>query len=129
MKTFISRLKNPHTLSLGGLMVADAVVFGTTNPRSAPSFLLIVGFLLLSATIYCLFDGLLAVPAVYGFHLRHKRRLVGTLTALTGALVALQSIGQLGSRDVLVLLLLTLLLSLYAASAKSMRQNLQAKQL
>jgi len=87
-----------------GLLVADGLVFGMTDAGKVASFLLVVGFLLLIATIYCLFYGILAFARLYGLPIKRKRRLAGSLTGLTGCLVALQSVGELNIRDVLVLL-------------------------
>jgi hypothetical protein len=87
-----------------GLLVIDGAVFGSTNTGGVPSFMLVVGFILLMVTFYYLIRGLLVLARLYGLSVRRKYRLAGSLTALIGFLVALQSIGELNSRDVVVLL-------------------------
>ena len=97
-----------------GLIIADILFFGLTRPDKLPSFALIVGFLLLSATLYCLFRDLLVVASWYGIPLgKHRFRLAKVGAGLCSGLLALQSIGELGSRDVLVLLPFTLLAYVY----------------
>lgn len=87
-----------------GLVVADGVVFSLTNARDVPSFMLAVGFLLLAVTFYYLAYSLLAFARLYGLPVKRKRRLAGAATGMVAGLVALQSIGELNPRDVLVLL-------------------------
>lgn len=104
-----------------GLLAVDAAVFGLTNAGNAPSFMLIVGFLLLVVTFYYLICGLLALSRLYGLSVKRKYRLAGSLTALTGFLVALQSIGELNSLDIAVLLPLVIIgyaYSFYGAAAR-----------
>jgi hypothetical protein len=89
---------------LFGLLVLDGIIFNLTNAHSAPAYVLMVGFILLVATFYYLLYGLLAFARLYGLSFKRKRFLAGYLTVLTGFLVALRSIGELNSRDLLVLL-------------------------
>ncbi len=128
MQKILTHLKSAHTGPLAGLLLADGIVFGMTDPRTVPSLVLMIGFLLLTATSYYLCRGMLAIFSLYGVPIWHKRRLLRTLTIVTGSLTALQSIGQLNSRDIVVISMLTVLFYLYLSSAKSLRQNLQAKQ-
>jgi hypothetical protein len=93
-----------QTWKLVGLLVVDGVVFSLTNAGSVPSFMLVVGFLLLAMTGYYLIHGLLSFVRVYGLSVKRKRRLAAILTAVAGGLTALQSIGELNGRDVVVLL-------------------------
>lgn len=125
---FLTRLiKQIHFWRISCLLVADVLLFGTTNPDSTLSFMLIVGFVLLCTTVYYLLDGLLAFAKLYGLSLKHRKRFIRTMTALFGGLVALQSIGQLSPRDVVVLSPLTVLLYLYIAYSRSTKQNLSTK--
>lgn len=116
-------LTSKQIVQLSGLVLVDAVVFGTTNPQETPSYMLIVGFLLFCATVYYIFRAMIAILGVYGVKIRHRQRLLRTMTALTAGMVALQSIGQLAPRDVLVLLLLAVLLYVYMAYAKNLKQS------
>ncbi len=120
----ISRL---HFWRISGLLLADALVFGLTNPNDTLSFMLIVGYILLCATIYYLLDGFLSLSKLYGVPLRHKKRFLRSAVLLISGLVALQSIGQLSPRDALVLAPLSALAYLYVAYARTSRQQLAAK--
>jgi uncharacterized membrane protein YccC len=105
------------------LIVVDAVVFGLTDPQQVPSIALAAGFLLLAVTLYQVFLGLLQLANWYGLPgAVHRHRQARTLTALVGGLVALQSIGELGRRDVLVLLPLAFMAYLYMSYGKAARQ-------
>lgn len=116
-KWIANKLRHRQVWQLAGLLAADAAVFGGTDPQQVASYVLIIGFGLLAATMYCLLGALLAVAGWYGISLPHKRRLQVTGTGLAAGLVALQSIGQLSSRDVLVVASLTLLVFLYTTYA------------
>lgn len=102
-----------------GLLVVDALLFNSTNAARAPAFMLIVGFVALMATCYYLFYGVLGFARLYGLAFPRKRRLAGYLTLWTGFLLALQSIGELNSRDILVLLPLVAIGYAYSSYAKS----------
>lgn len=102
-----------------GLLVLDALLFGTTNAASAPSYLIIVGFVLLVLTIYYLSYCLLAFAGVYGLKIKHKHQLSLYSTIVLGILFALQSTGELGSRDIWVLLPLVVLGYFYSTYARS----------
>lgn len=108
---------------LTGLLVADSILFATTDPQEVPSLVLIVGFLLFTATAYCLIRAFLTALSVYGVlpSSSHRRRLARVITGLFAGLVALQSIGQLSSRDVLVLLPLTIMAYLYVTYGKTVK--------
>jgi hypothetical protein len=101
---------------LAVLAVADIVVFTGSDPRSAPSWVLFIGFILLAVSFYVLLLGLLKLAAWYGISPgRHRKRFIRLTAGLFSGLVALQSIGELGPRDVLVLLPLAVLVCLYLA--------------
>lgn len=90
---------------IGGLLAADAAVFGLWNTESAPSAILIVGFLLFAVNAYALSLGLLKLAGLYGLApVGQRRRLARITTVVFSGLVALQSIGELSARDILVLL-------------------------
>jgi hypothetical protein len=108
-----------HIWKFVGLLVIDGLVFTLTNAKSVPSFILIVGFVLLISTLYYLVYSLLTFARLYGLSIRRKRRLAGSLTALISGLVALQSIGELNSRDVLVLLPLVVIGYAYSFYGKT----------
>ncbi len=99
---------------LGALCIADGIVFGGTSASSVASPMLITGFLLLAATAYQLLRVLITLASLYGLQVKRSRRLAVSLTGLASGLVALQSIGELSSRDALVLLPLAIIGYLYS---------------
>lgn len=114
--SFLTRLiRKTHFWRLSALFAADALVFGVTDPNETASFMLIVGFLLMSATAYYLFDGVLAFAGLYGFPARHRKRVLRASALLASGLLALESIGQLSARDILILGPLTGLAYFYLA--------------
>jgi hypothetical protein len=108
-----------HIWKFVGLLVIDGLAFTLTNAKSVPSFGLIVGFVLLIATLYYLAYSLLTFARLYGLSIGRKRRLAGSLAGLVSGLVALQSIGELNSRDVLVLLPLVVIGYAYSFYGKT----------
>ncbi|HET7059896.1 MAG TPA: hypothetical protein VFH99_01070 [Candidatus Saccharimonadales bacterium] len=100
--------------SLAALAAADLVVFSGTSPHSASSIVLFIGFMLLAASFYVLLLGALRLVAWYGVSPgRYRKRFIRLMAGLFSGLVALQSIGELSPRDVLVLLPLAFLAYLY----------------
>lgn len=102
--------------SIISLLTADIVIFGAWNPQSAPSVMLIVGFLLLTTNVYVLALAMLKMTGWYGLPLgKQRRRLARIMAGVFGGLVALQSIGELSPRDVVVLLPIVVLMYLYVS--------------
>ena len=107
-------------LPVVGLLVADGLFFGLTDPDKVPSLFLMIGFLLCAGTLYVLIRAILAASAWYGLPLnKHGSRLARVVTLAAGVLIALQSIGELGSRDILVLMPLTLVSYLYVSYGRT----------
>jgi hypothetical protein len=101
---------------LAALFVADLLFFGLTDPANVPSFALIIGFLLFAATLYQFVRGLIKLGSWYGLEFtRRQQRLARIATGVMAGLVALQSMGQLGGRDILVLVPLALVAYLYTS--------------
>lgn len=113
-----------RTGQLAALLLADLVFFGVTNARSVAAFLMIVGLILLVATVYAVIYGLVAVAKLYGLPIKQHRRLTLWLTGAVGLLLALQSISELGAHDVLVLLPLALIGYMYSNYARAARRNI-----
>jgi hypothetical protein len=112
-----------HFWRISGLVAADAAVFGLTDPNTAPSFILIIGYILLCTTIYYAVDALLSLSRLYGIPVRHRKRALRSAVLLISGLVALQSIGQLSPRDILVLAPLSALMYMYIAYARGGRRQ------
>jgi hypothetical protein len=103
-----------RTIRLLLLLVADFALFSTTNAQKTASFVLIIGFILLAITIYQLVYVLLSALKWYGIEVKRKRRLAAYITGLSGGVIALQSMGELNWRDIVVLLPLVALGYLYS---------------
>jgi len=123
MRSLTKLIRRLHFWRVSGLLAADILLFCTTDPRNTLSFMLIVGFLLLSATIYYLLDGLLSMLRLYGLALRNRKRVLRTATMVVCGVLALQSMGQLSLRDLLILAPLTFLAYFYLAYSKDSRQG------
>ena len=96
------------------LLGVDTVFFTVTNPAKVTSSVLMLGFLLMSLSVYYLVGQLLTAVRLYGLSFgRHQRRLAVFATAIIAGLLALQSIGELSARDALVLLPLAVVLYVY----------------
>lgn len=78
------------------------------------SIWLIVAFILAAATLYYSLRGLLVVIRWYGVPVSPKsKRIALVLTLVISSLLALQSIGQLSGRDIIVLMPLVCVAYLY----------------
>ena len=104
---------------MSALGAIDALFFGFTNPARVPSLLLIVGFGLVVVTLYAGLRFVLSIGAIYNPWFQRQRRPIGYITGLLAAMLALQSIGQLSLRDVIVLLVLSAVLAVYYDYSKS----------
>jgi predicted membrane protein len=106
-----------------GLLVLDILLFTTTNAATAPSFVAIIGFGLLVVTVFYVIYALTGLTKYYGLPVPRRKPLSIYLTAIIGLLVALQSIGELGPRDVMVILLLAGIGYVYSSYAKTAKRN------
>lgn len=118
----MKRFTKSDVLIPAGLLVADTMVFGGSDPQKVPSIMLIVAFLLLTATFYYLLRILIKAVRWYGVKTRYPGRLAAVVTVVVAFIMALQSIGELTGRDILVLLPFVVIGYLYA-SFGSKRQN------
>ena len=105
------------------LLLADGLLFSYTDATSVPSYVVMIGFLLLAATLYQLVRGGLALTALYGLKIKRRHSLSLFMTGVIAGLIALQSVGQLSQRDFLVVLPLIILGYTYSAYARAGRRN------
>lgn len=108
----------PHAkrklIELAALFIIDGVFFSLVNPVQAYAVVIVVGFLLLVVTLYVLIDFLLAVSErIIPFSPHTKRRMALATTLVLSLLIAMQSIGQLTVKDVLAVVPLIVVLSVY----------------
>lgn len=95
------------------------MLFSTTNANNVPSFAVMAGFVLLILTVYYIVYSLIGLLGLYGIKIKHKRQPAIYLTAMAGLLIALQSTGELGTRDIWVLLPLVVMGYFYSTYARS----------
>jgi hypothetical protein len=111
------RIKSHRIAKLTRLLIlfaADGLFFSLINPNSVYSFVIVIGFLLLALTIYALIDFLLVLAErIVPFSLHTKKRIAFASTLVLSLLVAMQSIGQLTSKDILAMVPLVIVLSFY----------------
>jgi hypothetical protein len=116
-------IKHPIRLNIGliiVLLIADYEFFSLTNPNNVPSFVLVLGFLLLLMTLYLVVRVVVTLLCFYvGALRRTRRRLTGFTTGLLGVLLALQSIGQLTTRDAVVIVPIAIVLYVYFTYART----------
>ncbi|HEX7368519.1 MAG TPA: hypothetical protein VF261_02585 [Candidatus Saccharimonadales bacterium] len=101
-------------LRLLALVLADIFFFGYIDPVSAYAVVVILGFVLLVVNVYVLVSLVLSFLArllPLGGGLR--KRLKFAVTGFIGALVAMQSIGQLTLKDMFAIVPLLILLAFY----------------
>ncbi|HEX8183082.1 MAG TPA: hypothetical protein VF575_05815 [Candidatus Saccharimonadales bacterium] len=86
-------------------MIAGSLAFfAFTTPKSAPSVMLIVGFIVLALLLYSLIKLLLVTTGLYDRLPRiYARSIIMTCTVFPVMLLVMQSIGQLTIRDILTL--------------------------
>lgn len=120
---------NRHHLPLIALIIADMAVFLTLDTTKIPSFILVIGFLLLSATIYYIFKGLFRLLSLYGIKFKRQNKLIIICTGLVSGLIALQSIGELALRDFVVIGIIATVFYLYTSYSRSSKPGLVAKEI
>ncbi|MBC7582029.1 hypothetical protein H7097_04160 [Aeromicrobium sp.] len=101
-------------IELVALFAVDALFFSLVNPVQAYAVVIVAGFLLLSTTLYVLIDFILAVSErIIPFSPHTKRRMALATTLVLALLIAMQSIGQLTVKDILAVVPLIVVLSVY----------------
>lgn len=101
---------------IGALIALDGLFFGLTEPRTVAAPVLMVAFALVVANLYCVIRGGIRLARWYGISFgSHARRVALVITGVIGGVVALQSIGQLSARDVIVLLPFAAIAYLYTS--------------
>jgi hypothetical protein len=107
-----------------GLLALDGAFFAFTDPAKIDSIFLIVGFMLLAATSYLLIIKLCALGRVYGLQFDRKSHQIAMFgTGILIGLIALQSIGELTFRDLLVAIPLGVITYMYLSYGRSSRPH------
>ena len=114
----MKQIRYRSNLLSSGLLMTDGLFFGLTSPSSVAPALVLVGFGLLVLTTYWLFYNLQKIVALYAPWLSRQRKLSVSLTGGLASLLALQSVGQLTARDVLIIPLAEVALYAYFGYGK-----------
>lgn len=115
MKPMHRLFHNRSLRALAVVLLLDALYFSFVPPSPGRSIVLLGGYILLAATFYTGLEVFLrALRAVFDRPRLHLHRLAVAGTIVGVILVALQSIGQLSLRDVLVALGLAVVGYLYS---------------
>ncbi|MDB5175891.1 MAG: hypothetical protein JWM81_749 [Candidatus Saccharibacteria bacterium] len=104
MKHYLSK---PPFVALVAIIIADSLFFGLTDPKELGSAMLILGFSLVVATLFLLTRLTRLIMQRWSPTLARHKHLDVCITGLICATLGLQSIGQMTSRDFMVLLLST----------------------
>lgn len=119
----MSRLIGRQTIAGLVLVIADSLFFTMTNPNKVASSVLIIGFTLVALTIYGFLRLGLAAATFYGLPLKNRGRRIALLIGISMAIaVALQSLGELTLRDVVVLILLTGIVYIYTSYGRDQKR-------
>lgn len=119
MKRFTPSLHSRYVRSCS-LLAAAALFFGVTDPFRLNPPLLIVGFLLAVSTVYYLARSVLRCLSWYGLAVQSREhRTALSITVVIGAIMALQSMGQFGPKDLLLLLPFVLVAYLYLSYGRT----------
>lgn len=93
-------------LYLAGLVIMNIICFGLLNPMEGPSVIFFVGFFVLALDCFVLIYLLIRLLQRLFSHPRQPAgRLSGIFTGIIMVLLALQSVGQLGIKDVVAVVL------------------------
>ncbi len=121
MNKIISRYKLVLLLTL--LLILDGLFFGFTNPLDVSQIFLLIGFILVGLTVYILILLLLRYLKYLGFKLKNESRISIILTIVTVIALALESIGQFSTIDLVTLLVFCLILYVYLGAISSSRRQ------
>jgi len=106
------------------LVVLDFVFFTSTDATKVAPIILILGFVLLLLTIYEGFFLLFTIARLYGLPIKNKNRLSMYSSGVMGLIIALQSIGELTPKDVLVIMPIAIIGYIYNVYASSSRRKI-----
>jgi hypothetical protein len=123
MSKLLKNIRTRHYVEASGLLIVDLIFFASTNTNKDPSFVVIIGFALLIMSIYILSFATLGFFRLYGLPLKELKRPAIYITILLSLLIALQSIGELTPKDVLVLLPIIVIAYVYTGYKRPKRSK------
>ncbi|HUA13503.1 MAG TPA: hypothetical protein VL989_03315 [Candidatus Sulfotelmatobacter sp.] len=119
----LTLLKSRSVQLLLALIIADFIFFSNTSAYQSSPQVIIVGFSLLIISVYAFIYGVFKLLGLYGIKIKESHKLSIAATVFTSAVIALQSIGELTLKDVLVLAPLTVIGYFYASYNKKVSRQ------
>lgn len=121
MNKIISKYK--LVLSFVFLLVLDGLFFGFTNPDNVSQIFLLFGFVLAGLTTYVFILLVLKYLKYLGFKFKNESRISIILTIVIVIALALESIGQFTTIDLVTLLVFCLILYVYLGAISSNKRS------
>jgi len=116
MKRLLANRKVRYLLLL---VIVDLVIFFGFNPKTAPSIVVVGGFLLLVLSIYMFTLLICELIGKYWYPVGARSGKIALLvTICLGLVIGLESIGQLSVRDMLAIIPLLAIIYFYLSYAK-----------
>jgi hypothetical protein len=112
---YLKHLTKHHFWTLPAILIIDSIFFGSTDPARADSLYLIVGYLLMVASLICFLRLTSRVIGLYGVPREYSKRMADIVAVLGAVTLALSSVGELTSRDIIVMVPLGVLFYIYAS--------------
>jgi hypothetical protein len=106
-------IRRKHLRTIAIVLIADFGFFNFTNANKATTAQLFLGIALVLLTGYFVVYGLLHAVNMYGFKIKGVKRTSIYTSSLIALLIALQSMGQLSIRDVIILIPLSYIVYIY----------------
>lgn len=103
------------------LITSNGLLFGFTAPDQISAAALLAVFMLLAVNLYALQSVLARGLQIYRGSRLGRRQLRIAMAISVAGLIALQSIGQLGTRDMVVMILLGLLGHFYVSYQRKLQ--------
>lgn len=108
-------LAKPHFWTLPAVLIIDSIFFGSTDPQRVDSLYLIVGYLLMVISLVCFLRLTSRIVGLYGVPREYSKRMADIVAVMGAVMLALSSVGELTSRDVMVMVPFGVLFYIYAS--------------
>lgn len=107
-------IRNVNFWSILAIILIDTIFYSFTNPETGSTLLLILGFLVIALTVYIFLNAILRFVTSYGIsNRRYSHRISLFSSGVLIGMMALQSIGELTMKDILIFIPLSSILYMY----------------
>jgi len=121
----LAKFKSRHIQLTIGLVLIDLIYFSDTSATDSKPLIIFTGFILIGLTFYAFINGIMKFLSLYGIKIRQISRFSAFISIFLIIILALQSIGELSIKDVLVLLPITLITYVYSSYFKKASRQIQ----